>query len=94
MVHWSSGCPEVYQFQAVLTDFPGGSAAKHPPVNAGDVSSIPDLERSPAEGNGNPLQYSCLGNLMDREAWRATVHRGAKERNTTQQLNNENIPIH
>ena len=58
------------------------------------LSSIPGLERSPAEGNGNPLQYSCLGNLMDGEAWRTTVHSGAKEQNTTQQLNNENIPIH
>ena len=42
--------------------------------NAGDVGSIPGSGRSPAEENGNPLQYSCLRNLIDRGAWRATVH--------------------
>ena len=42
---------------------------KNLPANAGDVSSIPELGKSPGEGNGNPLQYSCLGNLMDRGAW-------------------------
>ena len=41
---------------------------------AGDVGSTPGLGRSPGKGNGNPLQYSCLGNPMDRGAWRATVH--------------------
>ena len=53
--------------------FPGGSVKKNPPANAGDTGdarSIPDLGRSPGEGNGNPLQYSsCLGNPMDRGAW-------------------------
>ena len=49
--------------------FPGGSVIKNPPVNAGDLGLIPELGRSPGEGNGNPLQYSCLGNPMDREAW-------------------------
>ena len=49
--------------------FPGGSMVKYLPVSAGDVGLIPGLGRSPREGNGNPLQYSCLGNLMDREAW-------------------------
>ena len=43
----------------------------------GDLGSIPGSGRSPGEGNGNPLQYSCLGNPMDREAWQATVHRVA-----------------
>ena len=47
---------------------------------AGDVGWIPGLERSPGEGNDNPLQYSCLGNPMDRGAWRATVHRVSKSR--------------
>ena len=47
---------------------------KNPPANVGDVSSVPGLERSRGEGNGNPLQYSCLGNPMDRGAWWATVH--------------------
>ena len=54
--------------------FPGGSVVTNLPANAGDVSSIPGLGRSPGEGNGNPLQYSCLGNPMDRRAWWATVH--------------------
>ena len=44
------------------------------PTSAGDTSSIPELGRSPEEGNGNPFHYSRLGNPMDREAWRATVH--------------------
>ena len=57
--------------------FPGGSVVKNPPANAGDagdVGLIPGLGRSPGEGNGNPLQYSCLENPMDRGAWWATVH--------------------
>ena len=47
---------------------------KNPPASAGDVSSIPVLGRSPGEGNGNPLQYSSLGNPVDRGACQATVH--------------------
>ena len=47
---------------------------KNLPASAGDVGSISELGRSPGEGNGNPLQYSCLGNPMDRGTWRATVH--------------------
>ena len=54
--------------------FPGGSVVKKPPAIAGDTGSIPGPERSPREGNGNPLQYSCLGNPMARRAWQATVH--------------------
>ena len=54
--------------------FPGGSDSKESACNAGDLSSIPRSERSPGEGNGNPLQYSHLGNPMDRGAWWATVH--------------------
>jgi len=54
--------------------FPGGSAVKNPPANAGDTDSIPGLGRSRGEENGNPLQYSCLENPMDRRAWQATVH--------------------
>ena len=56
--------------------FPGGSVVKNPPANVGDsrgVGSIPELGRSPGVGNGNPLWNSCLGNPMDRGAWRATV---------------------
>ena len=51
---------------------------KNLPANAGHLSSIPGLERSLGEGNGNPLQDSCLGNPMDRGAWRAAVHRVAR----------------
>ena len=48
--------------------FPGGSVVKKPPANARDADSIPGLRRSPGEVNGNPLQYSCLGNPMNRKA--------------------------
>ena len=51
---------------------------KNLPANAGDISSIPGLGRSPEEGNGNPFQYSCLENPMDRGAWQATVQGIAK----------------
>ena len=56
---------------------------KNQPANAGDSGSIPGSGRSPGGGNGNPLQYSDLGNPMDRGAWWATVHGVAKESNTT-----------
>ena len=52
--------------------FPGGSAVKNLPANAGDTGLIPGLGRFPGKGNGNPLQYSCLGNPMDRGAWQAS----------------------
>ena len=58
--------------------FPGGSVVKHLPSNAGDAGSIPGSGRSPGGGNGNPLQYSCLGNPVERGAWRATVHEVSK----------------
>ena len=51
---------------------------KNLPANAGDVGSVPESGRYPGEGNGNPLQYSFLGNPMDRGAWQATVHGVAK----------------
>ena len=54
--------------------FPDGSDGKESARNAGDPGLIPGLERSPGEGNGNPLQYSCLENPMDKGAWQATVH--------------------
>ena len=59
--------------------FPGGSVEKNPPANEGDAGSIDGSGRSP-EGNGNPLQYFCLGNLMNRGAWRAIVHGVTKSR--------------
>ena len=55
-------------------DFPGGSDDKASAYNPGDLGSIPGLGRFPGEGNGNPLQCSCLENPMDGEAWWATVH--------------------
>ena len=58
--------------------FPGGSVIENPPADSGDTSSIPEERRSPGEGNDNPLQYSCLGNLMDRGGWPAIVHGIAK----------------
>ena len=54
--------------------FPGGSDGKESACNAGDPDSIPGSGRSPGEGNGNPLQYSCLENPMDGGAWPITVH--------------------
>ena len=62
----------------------------NPPANAGDVGSIPGLGRYPGRANGNPLQYPCLGNPMDRGAWWATVHEVTKESDMAQQLNNNN----
>ena len=55
-------------------DFPGGSHGKASAYNVGDLGSIPGSRRSPGERNGNPLQHSCLENLMDRKAWWAKVH--------------------
>ena len=60
--------------------FPGGSDDGESACNAGDPGSVPGSGRSPGEGNGNPLQFSCLENLMDGEAWWATVHGVAKSR--------------
>ena len=57
-----------------MLGFPDNSVVKNPPASAGDTGSIPGSGRSPGEGNGNPFQYSCLGNPMDRGAWWATVH--------------------
>ena len=58
--------------------FPGGSVVKNLPANEEDLSSIPGSGRSPGEENGNPLQYSCLGKPVDREAWGSTVFRVTK----------------
>ena len=66
--------------------FPGSSVVKNPPANAGDLGQIPGLGRSPGEGTGSPLQYSCLENALGRGAWWATVHEVAKESNMAEQL--------
>ena len=65
--------------------FPGDAVVKNLPANAGDMGSTPGSGRSPGGGNGNPLQYSYLGNPMDRGAWQDTVHVVAKESGTTEQ---------
>ena len=66
--------------EEISRGFPGGSEVKASACNEGDLDSIPGSGRSPGEGNGSPLQYSCLENPMDRGAGRATVHRVAKSR--------------
>ena len=63
--------------------FPGGSDGKESPCNAGDPGLFRGSKRSPAEGNGKPFQYSCLGNPRDRGAWQSTVYRVAKELDMT-----------
>ena len=62
------------KFYRLVRNFPGGSEGKASACDAKDTGSIPGSGRSPEEGNGNPLQYSCLENPMDGGAWRATVH--------------------
>ena len=69
----------------LVMGIPGGSDSKESAYNAGDPGSIPGLERSPGEGHGNPLQYSCLENPMDRGTCWATVH-GVTESDTTERL--------
>ena len=65
---------------------PVAQMVKKSACNAGDLGLIPESERSPGEGNGNPFQYFCLENPMDRGAWRATVHRVAKSRTQLKRL--------
>ena len=84
MVNWSFPGEKKIMWELLFTIvfgsnfFPSGSDDKESACNAGDLGSIPGLGRSPGEENGNPLQYSCQENPMDRGAWGATVHRGAK----------------
>ena len=73
--------PELYRIHTHIfyisyshRGFPGSSADKESTCNAGDLGSVPGLGNSPGGGHGNPLQYSCLENPIDRGAWRATVH--------------------
>ena len=83
---WETAVHGVAKSRTRLSDFtltwgfPGGSEVKASACNAGDLGSIPGLGRSPGEGSGNPLQYSCLENPMDRGAWRATAHGVTKSR--------------
>ena len=76
-------------FLLCLRGFPGGLVVKNLPANPGDTSLILDPGRPPGEGNGNPLQYSCLENPRDGGAWRAAVHGVAKESDATLPLNSK-----
>ena len=67
----------------VFLGFPGGSEGRESASNVGDLGLIPGFGRSPGRGHGNPLQYSCLENPMDRGAWWATVHGVAKSQTQT-----------
>ena len=78
--------PQISVVQAHLIHFPGGSGGKASAYNVGDLGSIPGSRRSSGEGNGNPLQYSCLENPMDGRAWQAKSPWGCKESDTTEQL--------
>ena len=81
----------------IITGFPGSSDGKVSAYNAGDLGSIPGSGRCPGEGNDNPLQYSCLENPMDQEAWWATVHGVAKSQTRLTSLhyshNNQEINL-
>ena len=70
----------IVQLLLLSTGFPCSSVGKESACSSGDPGSIPGLGRSPGEGNGNPLQYPCLENLMDTGAWWAPVHGVAKSR--------------
>ena len=67
----------------LIWGFADGSVVKNPPANAGDAGSIPELGISPGEGNGNSLQYSCLGNPMEIRAWKAIALGVAEELDIT-----------
>ena len=83
---WDDGNNSLYSFQRLIIPYSGlsgGSVIKNPSASAGVVSWIPGSGRSLGEGNGNPLQYTCLGNPMDRGAWWVTVHGVTKESDRT-----------
>ena len=67
-------CVYIYSLCIHIMGFPGGSEVKNFPANAGEAGSIPGSGKSPGEEKDNPLQYSCLGNPKDREAWQAMLH--------------------
>ena len=71
-------CALIIYTHTYIGSLPGGSDSKESACDTGDPGWIPGLGRSPGEGNGNPLQYSCLENPMDGGVWRATVHGVAK----------------
>ena len=73
----------IFDTYQIFVGFLGGADGKESAYNAGDPGLIPELGRSSREGNGNPLQYSCLRNLKDRGTWRAIVHVVAKDSDMT-----------
>ena len=77
--HWLPPSPSEFSGIKSWLGFPGGSVGKASACDAGDLGSIPGSGRCPGEGNGNPLQYSCLWNPMDRRAWWATVQAVTKD---------------
>ena len=81
---------------SLVVGFPGVSVVKNLPANAGDMGSIPGSGKSPEEGNGNPLQYSCQGNPMDRGVWWAIYspwgHKGVGHDLATKQQQNNILP--
>ena len=83
------------KFEAKHTQiiFPGGSIDKETACNAGDLDSIPGLGRSPGEGKGYPLQYSCLENPMDRRTCLGYSPWGRKESDTTERLNSLTVKV-
>ena len=78
MSYWATISLRIPYPLGLVPRLPWWLSRKESTCNAADASSVPAAERSPREGNGNPLQCSCLGNLMVRGAWRATVHRVVK----------------
>ena len=96
-VHWDEGKSSLLNmphclYQRFATSSPGSSDGKASARNEGDLGSIPVLGRSPGEGNGNPLQYSCLENPTDGGAWQATVHGVTKSRTQLSELHQQKYP--
>ena len=83
----------IYYYPIFLLDLPGGSDGKASAYNAGDLGSIPGSERSPGEGNGNPLQYSYLENPMDGGTWLGFSLWGRKESDTTELFHSLYLPF-
>ena len=79
-------CKVIHIYIYIYVGFPGGSDSKESACEAGDLGSIPGLGRSPGEGNGDPLHYSCLENSEDRGAWQTKGPWGHRESDTTERL--------